>query len=77
VPKAENGGASEEDRYSMAFFCHPAHKTPLEGVPSRRVQEREGWEGQKEQRGQGVITAEEHLMNKLRASYKEVDFSKA
>lgn len=27
-----------KDRYSIAYFCHPADDTPLEAVPSSRVQ---------------------------------------
>jgi len=59
----------------MAFFCHPANETKLDPVPSARVKERERGEVQ-EGTGGGVITAQEHLHNKLKATYLGVDFDK-
>ncbi|KAM3066599.1 hypothetical protein ACMFMF_010105 [Clarireedia jacksonii] len=55
------------DRYSIAYFCHPVGSTVLESVPSRRV--RESWENKEETEGGKKITADEHLMGRLRATY--------
>ncbi|KAJ2903970.1 2OG-Fe(II) oxygenase superfamily protein [Zalerion maritima] len=68
-------------RYSIAFFCHPAGDTELGAVPSERVKKhvsaREG-RGKAEVGGPGVknpyaerrvVTADEHLQMRLRASY--------
>ncbi|RDW88580.1 clavaminate synthase-like protein [Coleophoma cylindrospora] len=59
---AKKGG---EDRYSIAYFCHPASSTVLEAVPSKRVQD------QKSENGEATtaITAQEHLLGRLKASY--------
>ncbi|KAL3423402.1 2og-fe oxygenase [Phlyctema vagabunda] len=53
-----------EDRYSIAFFCHPASSTVLEAVPSELVQNQHV--DNEETR---PITAEEHLMSRLKATY--------
>ena len=58
---AKTGG---EDRYSIAFFCHPASSTVLEAVPSKRVQNQEVEEPETK-----AITAEEHLLGRLKATY--------
>lgn len=78
-PRKKDGSLGTEDRYSMAFFCHPANDTLLEAVPSERVKERQGKEDEQwrmKEAGEGVITAKEHLQNKLKASYLGVDFDK-
>ncbi|KUJ09983.1 Clavaminate synthase-like protein [Mollisia scopiformis] len=54
------------DRYSIAYFGHPLGSTVLEPVPSERVQELAGKGEQKTVEG---MTAEEHLMSRLRATY--------
>ena len=56
------------DRYSIAFFCHPVGETRLGAVPSEVVRARAGG---KEGEG-GVMTADEHLDMRLRASYIEL-----
>lgn len=56
--EARRGG---EDRYSIAFFCHPDGDTVLDAVPSDMVKS-DGKAGAK-------ITAKEHLMERLRATY--------
>lgn len=60
VVEGETGG---EERYSIAYFCHPVGTTKLEPVPSERVRA-----FGEEQNGKGVIngerkmlTADEHL----------------
>jgi isopenicillin N synthase-like dioxygenase len=55
-----------EDRYSIAYFCHPIDEARLEAVPSTLVQ------GLKDGVGTGggkVITAKEHLEERLKATY--------
>jgi len=68
-----------EERYSMAYFCHPGDEVRLEGVESRVIREfgdkgREELEGQRERLGiergdEGVITAKEHLERRLKVTY--------
>jgi len=55
-----------KDRYSIAYFCHPVDDAPLLPVPSRLVQEDSGTaqDGSKK-----VLTAKQHLENRLAASY--------
>ncbi|KAK1079174.1 hypothetical protein LTR33_006610 [Friedmanniomyces endolithicus] len=63
------GAGSGVDRYSMAYFCHPLDDALLEPVPSKVVQahvERTGRSGAREGR---VITARDHLMERLAATY--------
>ncbi|KAK9474856.1 uncharacterized protein V1510DRAFT_410851 [Dipodascopsis tothii] len=55
-----------KDRYSMAYFCHPADETLLEPMPSPLVQSRTG-RGANAQ--ETVITAKEHLARRLAAAY--------
>ena len=63
----EGGG---EDRYSIAYFCHPVDETKLVPVPSEMVRTRvpavdeAGGGG-----GKGAITAKEHLNNRLAATF--------
>lgn len=59
----KDGGG--EDRYSIAYFGHPVGSTVLEPVPSERVRvlQKEGDEFVK------AITADEHLMGRLKATY--------
>lgn len=75
----EGGG---EDRYSIAYFCHPTNDTKLVPVPSemvrKRLSARKGTGGRAAGEGEGgghggvqkaAITAEEHLNNRLAATY--------
>lgn len=52
----DGAGGGEGERYSMAYFCHPAGGVELGAVPSERVR-REGKGGE----GGSVLTADEHL----------------
>jgi isopenicillin N synthase-like dioxygenase len=73
------GGGAEEDgaRHSVAFFCHPAGNARLEAVPSEVVRAHvpAGGEirGKREEVNpyldRKVLTADEHLQMRLRASY--------
>ena len=51
------------DRYSMAYFCHPLDEVLLEPVPSSKIPAglKNGKEG---------MTARDHLMERLAATYK-------
>ncbi|KAF3088296.1 hypothetical protein TWF102_010202 [Orbilia oligospora] len=61
---------SGEDRYSMAFFCHPVDTALLVPVPSTFLQERGKKRGAMEAESQGkIITAAEHLRGRLAATY--------
>jgi isopenicillin N synthase-like dioxygenase len=58
-----------DDRYSIAYFCHPLDDALLEAVPSERVREyveRTGRSGTKDGK---VLTAKDHLMERLAATY--------
>lgn len=64
----------KKDRYSIACFCHPANDTTLDPVPSKQVEDCELEEGQEVGYGGGAtsqkaITAKEHLLNRLAATY--------
>jgi isopenicillin N synthase-like dioxygenase len=68
---ARRGG---EDRYSIAYFCHPSDETELVPVPSKLVAERTMAEGEKIGYGGGAeggraMTAQEHLSRRLEATY--------
>ncbi|KAF3902783.1 hypothetical protein AA313_de0204757 [Arthrobotrys entomopaga] len=66
-PSASIGG---EDRYSMAFFCHPVDTAQLVPVPSEFLRERVKKRGAMDTDGEGkVITAAEHLKGRLAATY--------
>ncbi|KAF2026882.1 Clavaminate synthase-like protein [Setomelanomma holmii] len=69
-----------EERYSMAYFCHPCDDVRLEAVPSKVMEEfgdkgKEKLESQRKRlglRGEEdgvVITAREHLERRLRVTY--------
>ncbi|KAF7909403.1 uncharacterized protein EAF01_003121 [Botrytis porri] len=57
------------DRYSIAYFCHPVGTTVLESVPSERVQKFGEANGEIKRKKGEKITADEHLMGRLRATY--------
>jgi len=75
-PVARNGSTSTE-RYSIAYFCHPLDEAKLEAVPSPIVREaaEESWAGAEDgvvrgiESERGVMTAKEHLMSRLEATY--------
>lgn len=62
-PKDEKHGG--EDRYSIAYFGHPVGSTVLEPIPSEMVRELQGASGT----GVKAMTADEHLMSRLKATY--------
>ena len=63
-PKADSG-----DRYSIAFFCHPLDDAVLEPVPSARVKDHASKANKPPARGGKTITAKDHLMERLAATY--------
>lgn len=69
---AKRGG---EDRYSIVYFCHPGNDMQLVPVPSRLVAGYTLEEGALVGHGGGAaseraITAQEHLLNRLQATYE-------
>lgn len=69
------GEGFEGSRYSIAFFCHPVGETRLEAVPSEAVRRagEKGGKGVGEGEGEGkILTADEHLDMRLRASYLDL-----
>ncbi|KAF2743588.1 Clavaminate synthase-like protein [Sporormia fimetaria CBS 119925] len=73
---AFDGAAGNEERYSMAYFCHPVDEARLEGVPGLEKVEGEGareeLEGQRKkvtwEEGE-ELTAKEHLERRLGVTY--------
>ncbi|KAL5604139.1 hypothetical protein BROUX41_002126 [Berkeleyomyces rouxiae] len=73
VPVVNVEGERSGERYSIAFFCHPASDTRLEPVPSTRVTEFSGSvvsEDVNPYAQRQVMTAKEHLLMRLSATYK-------
>ncbi|KAH7032798.1 uncharacterized protein B0I36DRAFT_320061 [Microdochium trichocladiopsis] len=74
--QAAHGESSVDPRYSLVFFCHPAHDTPLVSVPSERVRNFSGVSSQAKEGNpyaeRKVLTAEEHLQMRLQASYGDL-----
>ncbi len=60
-----SGKEAGEDRYSIAYFGHPIGDTVLEPVPSEKVKALAGKGGSDVQ----AMTAQEHLLSRLRATY--------
>ena len=63
-PEGERG-----DRYSIAYFNHPLDDALLEPVPSEKVSRYAEEHGSGAREGKEVITARDHLMKRLAASY--------
>lgn len=59
-----------QDRYSMAFFCHPVDDAKLVPIPSPiiRNQVKVGDDGVSERTQ--VLTAKDHLLERLAATYE-------
>lgn len=62
------GTKGGQDRYSMAYFLHPANETRLVSIPSERVRARAGEVRDVEDKGR-AMTAAEHLNGRLAATY--------
>ncbi|KAK0720398.1 hypothetical protein B0H67DRAFT_186436 [Lasiosphaeris hirsuta] len=70
------GETDREPRYSIAYFCHPVGTMPLMPVPSERVRAFAG-AGAEAVKGnpyaeRKVLTANEHLHMRLKASYLQL-----
>lgn len=66
------GETSSSPRYSIAFFCHPVGSVPLEPVPSELVKNfkpSEATPNANPYAERKVMTADEHLHMRLKASY--------
>ncbi|KAK5662955.1 hypothetical protein OQA88_6367 [Cercophora sp. LCS_1] len=70
------GETDTEPRYSIAYFCHPVATMPLTPVPSERVRVFKGdtaaGDGGNPYAERKVLTADEHLQMRLRASYLQL-----
>lgn len=68
-----SGEASDQPRYSIAYFCHPMDTALLEPVPSDRVKAFVPQEGLHDAnpyaQRKKVLTAGEHLRMRLKESY--------
>lgn len=63
-------GGEKANRYSIAYFCHPLDDAELEPVPSELVREHAEKTGKGTRRRDGkVLTARDHLMERLGRSY--------
>lgn len=62
---------NEGDRYSIAYFCHPVHATPLVSVPSKMVEIEVKDPNKVTGIGEEtkVMTAGEYLQSRLQATY--------
>lgn len=70
-----DGESSAGPRYSIAFFCHPVGSAPLEAVPSERVKNfvpAKGTSNANPFAERKVLTADEHLFMRLKASYGDL-----
>ncbi|KAF4626127.1 hypothetical protein G7Y89_g12038 [Cudoniella acicularis] len=61
----KDGKRGGEDRYSIAYFGHPVGSTVLVPIPSEIVKSLDGGNAN----GVKAMTADEHLMNRLKATY--------
>jgi isopenicillin N synthase-like dioxygenase len=60
-----------QDRYSIAYFCHPIDSARLEPVPSQIIQgHAANATGNKQAVHTHVMTAKEHLESRLQATYQ-------
>lgn len=70
-----DGETASEPRYSIAFFCHPVGTAELTAVPSERVKSyvppRDAGKANPYAERK-VLTADEHLQMRLRASYLQL-----
>jgi hypothetical protein len=69
---ARRGG---DDRYSIAYFSHPGNEVELTAVPSKIVAAHSLREGEDVGHGGGAardrpLTAHEHLLSRLKATYE-------
>ncbi|KAF2189043.1 Clavaminate synthase-like protein [Zopfia rhizophila CBS 207.26] len=74
---AGDGGMSEE-RYSIAYFCHPLDSAQLEPIPSKAIHEFKNEELERQTKKLGfeskdeggeMLTAKQHLDRRLKVTY--------
>lgn len=73
-PKESRKGG--DDRYSIVFFCHPYNGALLEQVPSELVSARADRFSNRDNAKDNVMTAEEHLQQRLKATYLSLKWDK-
>ena len=54
-----------QDRYSMAYFCHPLNHVEIDPIPSQMVMKRSPYL----QKHREKITAEDYLKEKIKETY--------
>lgn len=59
----------QNDRYGIAYFCHPLDDAKLDPVPSKIVQDHAARTGKGSTRNGKVLTSKDHLMERLAATY--------
>lgn len=68
-PAQGRGIKSSQDRYSIAYFCHPEDAAQLVEIPSRYVSERKGNTDGTVHKTGPAMTARDHLDSRLAATY--------
>jgi len=71
VPRRGADRVGQRDRYSIAYFCHPLDDAELVGVPSEIVREHAMANGVEQRSGDKVLTAKDHLLSRLNATYHD------
>lgn len=66
VTPPASGPKGSMDRYSIAYFCHPANPTLLAPVPSELIKSR-GERGAND--SEKTLTASDHLLGRLSSTY--------
>ena len=74
--KLVDGESTTDPRYSIVYFCHPADDTALTAVPSERVRNFQSGlataNAGNPYAERKVLTADEHLKSRLRATYLQM-----
>lgn len=68
-PKESDGPGGRDDRYSIAYFCHPQDDARLIEIPSQVVKDHSGDHGLALKTNSTVLTARDHLNSRLAATY--------
>ncbi|KMU78851.1 thymine dioxygenase [Coccidioides immitis RMSCC 3703] len=65
----QSGSSHGDDRYSMAYFCHPLDDTELVPVPSKLVEQHRDAIAGDGPNADKIMTARDHLASRLAATY--------
>ncbi|KJF61352.1 oxidoreductase [Coccidioides immitis RS] len=65
----QSGSSHGDDRYSMAYFCHPLDDTELVPVPSKLVEQHRDAIAGYGPNADKIMTARDHLASRLAATY--------